>query len=393
MFEVLPALPADPILGLSLAYRQDDNPNKVDLGVGVYKTEAGHTPILAAVKAAEQAYSASEDSKVYIAPAGVEGANSGIQALLFGQDHDRSRIRTLQTPGGCGALRVAAEFIRRANPKATIWVSDPTWANHIPLLGDADIAIETYPYYDSETHDLRFDDMMSCLAQVGRGDLVLLHGCCHNPCGADLSREQWQAVAALAQKNGFTPFIDMAYQGFGSGLEEDAYGLRLLVDSVDEVIVASSCSKNFGLYRERTGALSLVSANNSAADIGLSQMLNVARGIYSMPPAHGSALVAAILQDDKLYQQWTTELGEMRQRIKSLRSLLAQQLQAKGAQQDFGFIEQQSGMFSFLGINPTQVQRLKNEFSIYMTDSSRINIAGINQHNIDYLAESICRVL
>ncbi|MDN3640786.1 amino acid aminotransferase [Simiduia curdlanivorans] len=396
MFEGLTALPADPILGLSAAYKADTNPNKVDLGVGVYKDEQGNTPVLRAVKQAEQAYFNTENTKVYIGPPGSAAANTLLQNLIFGADHaaiKANRVRTIQTPGGCGSLRDAAELIKKANPSATVWVSDPTWANHIPLLGNAGLAIKTYPYYDHASKSVNFDAMMETLSKVGKGDLVLLHGCCHNPCGADLNQTQWQAVAQLALKNGFTPFIDMAYQGFGEGLEQDAYGVRLMANTVPELIVSSSCSKNFGLYRERAGALSIVYASAADADKGQSNLFSVVRGMYSMPPNHGSAIVETILGSATLTAEWHQELAEMRDRIKALRALLNKKLIEKGAPGDFNFIEQQSGMFSFLGINKAQVQSLVQDYSIYLVDSSRINIAGISLTNVDYLAESIVAVL
>lgn len=396
MFETLQALPPDPILGLSAAYQQDTNPQKVDLGVGVYKDEAGLTQVLKSVKLAEKRRFQQEDSKAYLPPPGSPGANEGLERLIFGEDHPTilaNRVRTLQTPGGCGALRVAAELAVRAAPEASIWLSDPTWANHTPLLASAGLRIRQYPYYDYDNHELRFDAMMETLAQVKAGDLVLLHGCCHNPCGADLDQDQWQALAALASRNGFTPFIDLAYQGFGSSLDEDAYGVRLLAESVPEMLVASSCSKNFGLYRERTGALSIVCANPEQADISFSQALFTTRGIYSMPPAHGSMIVEGILHDVELTLLWRRELNAMRDRINGLRTLLTDKLAEHGASRDFNFIKRQRGMFSFLGISEAQVKQLQQQYSIYMVGSSRINIAGINQGNIDYLANAITQIL
>lgn len=393
MFEQLQALPADPILGLSAAYQQDANPLKVDLGVGVYKDEQGNTPVLDAIRAAQQRLNTEETSKVYLPPAGPAGFNEQMQTLIFGAEHSAlqdNRIHTVQTPGGCGALRVAAELIQRAKPGASIWVSTPTWANHVPLLGSAGLQLKEYPYYDAASQAVNFDAMMAMLEKVPAGDLVLLHGCCHNPCGTDLDQQQWQQVADLAVKNGFTPFIDMAYQGFGDSVEEDAYGVRLLADKVPELLVASSCSKNFGLYRERTGAISYVGSDATNAANVKSQILKVAREIYSMPPSHGALLVDIVLADSALHQQWLNEVGEMRERIKSLREALATALAPTA---DFSFIPRQRGMFSFLGLNPQQVQRLREEFSIYMVDSSRINIAGINQKNVAYLADSISKVL
>lgn len=396
MFETLKAQAADAILGLSIAFRNDSNPNKIDLGVGVYKTDNGTTPVMRAVKAAEAIRLETESSKSYIGPAGSADANTALQQLLFGAGHSAlqaNRVRSVQTPGGCGALRVAAELIARANPGATVWVSNPTWVNHIPLLGSAGLKIAEYPYYDYDSHSLQFDAMLAALEKVQTGDLVLLHGCCHNPCGADLNREQWQAIAALAKKNGFTPFIDMAYQGFGEGLEADAYGLRLLADELPEVIVASSCSKNFGLYRERAGMLAIVGKNPEQADATFSNIANVVRGNYSMPPAHGSAIVETILSDSDLNQDWQSELSDMRERIQSLRTQLVQKLKDRNCRQDFSFIARECGMFSFLGLSKAQVRTLIDKYSIYMVDSSRINVAGLSIHNIDYVADAIVEVL
>ncbi len=391
MFERFQPLPTDPILGLSQAYQQDTNPLKVDLGVGVYKDEAGNTPVLPSVRVAQQLRHDGESTKAYQGPAGDVQFNQEIQQLIFGAETGlKDRLRTLQAPGGCGALRVAAELIARAQPDATIWVSRPTWANHIPLLSSAGLAIKEYPYYDPATRSLDEDAMFSCLEQVPAGDLVLLHGCCHNPCGTDLSAEHWQRIAELANRNGFTPFVDLAYQGFGDGLEEDAQGLRSLASAVPEMLVASSCSKNFALYRERVGALTVLGNNAATASNSYDQMQNVARGIYSMPPAHGAALVTTILTDVNLRRQWQGELTQMRERIKQLRIDLADALSPYG---DFSFIPRQRGMFSFLGLTEAQVERLIKEFSIYMVGSSRINLAGINQQNLAYLAESVGKVL
>lgn len=396
MFEHLSSLPPDPILGLLASYRADENPDKIDLGVGVYKDEAGHTAVLQAVKEAETRLLQSEETKAYIGPAGTPGFNTLMQELILGADHPvlkAGRVRSAQTPGGCGALRVLAEFTNRAKAGATIWVSDPTWANHVPLLGFAGLQIKTYPYYDRATSSLQFDQMVETLKNVGEGELVLLHACCHNPCGADLSREQWKVIAEMAQKQGFTPFIDMAYQGFGDSLDDDAWGLRLMAESVPEMLVAASCSKNFGLYRERVG-LALVIYNNGAdADKGQSQMLNVIRGNYSMPPSHGAAIVESILADAGLKANWEAELTEMRERINGLRAGLVESLAAAGAAGDFSFIQRQKGMFSFLGITAEQVQRLQREYSIYMVDSSRISIAGLSQNNMEYFCKAVASIL
>ncbi len=396
MFEQLPALAADPILGLVAAYNADSNPEKVDLGAGVYKDENGHTPIMAAVSIAQARWADQEMTKVYSAPEGSEGFNQGMQRLLLGKDHSAlrdKRVSSVQTPGGCGALRVAAGMLNRCRNGVKVWVSTPTWANHIPLLGSAGLSLHEYPYYDYQQHGIDFDGMMTALAKVDAGDLVLLHGCCHNPSGADLTREQWHAVADLLLEKGATPFVDMAYQGLGDGLDEDAYGLRYLAEKCPEVIIASSCSKNFGLYRERVGAIVVVAKDSQTADVCRGQLLNVAREIYSMPPSHGAALVDLILNDLSLTQQWQQELTDVRERIANLREEFVQQLVAAGAGDRFNYIKDEKGMFSFLGISQEQVARLKQENSIYMVGSSRINIAGLNKKNINYVVDSLLAVL
>ena len=396
MFSSLDILPSDPILGLMAEFRNDPNPNKVDLGVGVYKNEVGLTPIMAAVKTAEQHVFAGEDTKSYIGPAGMPEFNEAIKKLIFGESHpalQSNRVATVLTPGGCGALRVGAELLMRSEPKTRIWVGDPTWANHLPLLGNAGLKIEQYPYYDRATSKLTFDAMMSALEQTSAADVVLLHGCCHNPSGADLSPEQWRAVTELAEQKGFLPFIDLAYQGLGVGLAEDAYGARLMAERLPEVIVASSCSKNFGLYRERVGSLSIVGTNSSSASTAISHVNNIVRGMYSMPPSHGGAIVAEILNNSELQDSWQSELGMMRERINNTRHLLVQKLRDAGVDRDFSFIESQHGMFSFLGISKDEITRLKTEYGIYIVDSSRTNMAGVSLANVDYVADALARVL
>lgn len=396
MFQAIERRPPDPILGLSAAYKQDTNPNKVDLGVGVYKDEAGNTPVMSAVKKAEQTLWNVEDSKSYIAQAGPDLFIRHVGELVMGAGHKAladKRVATVLAPGGSGSLRVAAEFVSRNFPGTKIFVSDPTWNNHVPLLGSAGLKLELYPYYDYGTHKIKFDEMMSKLKEAKKGDLVLLHGCCHNPCGADLNREMWNAMVEAAQKQGFTPFIDLAYQGLGDGLAEDAYGLRLMAEKLPEVIVAASMSKNFGLYRERTGAVMVVAENASSAEASNSQILTTAREMYSVPPAHGAYLVSTILDDAALKKEWDAELTEMRNRINGLRAELVRKLKAKGVQRDFSFIQNEKGMFSFLGLTTDQVKRLINEFSIYLVGSSRINVAGLNSKNIDYTVDAIAAVL
>ncbi|KPM77944.1 MULTISPECIES: amino acid aminotransferase [Pseudoalteromonas] len=394
MFSELKPLPTDPILGLMAAFKQDTNPKKIDLGVGVYKDEQGNTPVLKAVKKAEAFRLENETSKSYIGLAGNLDYCQKMENLLLGEHPAllANRVRTAQAPGGTGALRVAAEFIKRCNKDATVWVTTPTWANHISLFEAAGLTVKEYPYYDYENKDLLFDDMINTLKQVPKGDVVLFHACCHNPSGMDLNAEQWSIVADLAVEVGFTPLVDIAYQGFGSSLEEDAAGLRKLAAAVDELIICSSCSKNFGLYRERIGACSIIAKDAATADISNSVLLSVVRSIYSMPPAHGADIVSTILGSTELTQMWHDELDEMRNRINGLRTLIKESLAAKGIEQDFSFIDRQNGMFSFLGINKEQIERLQKEYSIYIVGSSRVNVAGISDANIDYFANAVADV-
>jgi aspartate aminotransferase len=392
MFEQLKTLPQDPILGLMKAFREDQRSDKVDLGVGVYRDEAGQTPIMTAVQAAQRRLLGTEVTKAYIGPAGAEGFNQLIGQLMLGADHSAlrdGRATVVQTPGGCGALRMAAEFLKLCRPDTTVWVSTPTWANHIPLLGGAGLTIREYPYLDRTTLSVDFDAMISCLEQAATGDVVLLHGCCHNPSGADLDADQWAAITDLIERKGLLPFIDMAYQGLGEGLEQDAQGVRLMAERLPEVIVASSCSKNFGLYRERTGALMLIAATPAQGKAAASQLLSAIRSHYSMPPSHGAAVVELILDSPELAHQWQTELGAMCDRILDLRAAFSKALAPAG---DFSFIERQRGMFSFLGITPQQVQILREEFGIYMLDSSRINIAGLSAATLPCVSEAIREV-
>lgn len=395
MFSELKPLPTDPILGLMAAYKQDTNPNKIDLGVGVYKDEQGNTPVLKAVKKAEAFRLENETTKSYIGLAGNLDFCQKMETLLLGEHSTllANRVRTAQAPGGTGALRVAAEFIKRCNTDATVWVTTPTWANHISLFEAAGLTVKEYPYYDYENKGLLFDEMIDSLKQVPKGDVVLLHACCHNPSGMDLNEEQWKIVAELAKEVGFTPLIDIAYQGFGASLDEDAKGLRLLADAVDELIICSSCSKNFGLYRERIGACSIIAKDSANADISNSVLLSVVRSIYSMPPAHGADIVNTILGSTELTQEWHDELDEMRNRINGLRTLIKDSLAAQGVAQDFSFIDKQNGMFSFLGINKEQIERLQKEYAIYIVGSSRVNVAGVSQANIEYFSKAVADVL
>jgi aspartate/tyrosine/aromatic aminotransferase len=396
MFEELRRLPPDPILGLLANFRADPRADKIDLGVGVYQDEHGQTPVMAAVAEAEARLLACQTTKSYQGIAGDPLYNERLLALTLGADHPvlrEARVCGVQTPGGCGALRIGSEVLRRARPQAKVWVSRPTWANHIPLIGGSGIQIVEYPYFDPRTGGIDFDAMMGALAQVHAGDVVLLHGCCHNPTGADLSAEQWRAITDLALANGFTPWVDTAYQGLAEGLDEDVAGVRHLVARVPECVLAVSCSKNFGLYRERAGAAYFLARDAGQAEVVLSNAMNVARQIWSMPPAHGAAIVAEILGDAALDAAWRAELAGVRGRINAMRALLAARLQDNAAGIDFSFITRQKGMFSYLGIAPAQVGRLREEFGVYMLDSTRINVAGITLRNIDRLAHAIHTVL
>ncbi len=395
MLQSLQQLPVDPILGLSAACRADTNPRKVDLTVGIYMDEQGVCPVFEAVKLAQHALVEEEVTKAYLPAAGDEHFNTGLQRLVLGEGSAallEGRVSSIQTPGGCGALRIGAEIVFAAAPHAKVWVSDPTWPVHIPLLSSVGLEFRTYSYYDPDTHGVNFDAMVVDLKNAVAGDVVLLHGCCHNPCGADLTLAQWGVIADLAEQQGFTPFVDFAYQGLGDGLEEDAAGLRLLVSRLPEVIVAASCSKNLGLYRERVGAAIFVCSDAANARALLSQAQVAARRVYSMPPAHGALLAGRVLTDDYLGGIWRTELNTMCQRMNGLRSDLRVAMEAHCGG-DYAFIEREKGMFSFLGLSAAQAVRLREEFAVYMLDSSRINVAGINAGNINYIAQSVAKVL
>lgn len=396
MFDLLSAMPEDPILGLMAAYRKDPREQKIDLGVGVYQNDRGQTPVMRAVKEAEDRLIKQQTTKTYQGIAGDPEYNRQVLDLLLGSDHPAlrdGRAVSIQAPGGSGALRIGAEVIRRANPEARLWVGTPTWPNHIPLLGSSGFQIEEYPYYDQKNHRINFESMLGALQQIPRGDIVLLHGCCHNPTGSDLNPQQWQQVTELAQERGFIPFIDIAYQGLGDGLEEDARGLRLMASELPELVIASSCSKNFGLYRERTGSTSFICKETKQPPVVLSQAMSIARQTYSMPPAHGALLVSMILGDEALRAEWENEVNEVRHRIQNMRQLLTDGIRNNSAGQSFDHIIEQKGMFSFLGISEAQLNSLREDFGIYIVNSTRINLAGINSGNIAYLSESILKVL
>ncbi len=394
MFETLEALPPDAILKLIAEQNADDRSDQVDLGVGVYRDEEGGTPIPRAVKKAEQYLVETQTTKAYLGSAGDEVFNAEMQRLAFGKAWDASdRITTIQTPGGSGSLRIAAGVILRARPRAKVWVSDPTWNNHVPLLGGAGLELEAYPYYDADNNQLRFDDMLSALNAMPENDIVLLHGCCHNPTGMDPSREQWDAIAAVVAERKLIPFVDTAYLGLADGLVEDRYSVEVLAEAAEEMLVSTSCSKNFALYRDRVGTLSLISRNAEVSTKVRSQVLQIVRTMYSVPPDHGAAIVSHVLRDEALREEWESELAEMRNRLKGVRRMLVEALNARAPAHDFSHIEAANGMFSFLGVTVEQVQRLKKEFGVYLIDSGRINVAGITPDNVDYLAESIAAVV
>ncbi|MBJ3815273.1 aspartate/tyrosine/aromatic aminotransferase [Shimwellia pseudoproteus] len=396
MFENITAAPADPILGLADLFRADQRTSKINLGIGVYKDETGKTPVLTSVKKAEQYLLENETTKNYLGIDGIPEFGRCTQELLFGKGSqliDAKRAKTAQTPGGTGALRVAADFLAKNTSAKRIWVSNPSWPNHKSVFGAAGLEVCDYHYYDAENHSLDFDGMLSSLQQAQAGDVVLFHGCCHNPTGIDPTLEQWQQLANLNKEKGWLPLFDFAYQGFARGLEEDAEGLRAFAALHQELIVASSFSKNFGLYNERVGACTLVAADSDTADRAFSQMKACIRANYSNPPAHGASVVATILSNDALRNLWEQELTGMRERIQRMRLLFVNTLQEKGASRDFSFITRQNGMFSFSGLTKEQVLRLREEFGIYAVASGRINVAGMTPDNMSALCEAIVAVI
>lgn len=396
MFETIQMAPADPILGLTEAFNKDPNPAKINLGVGVYKDADGKTPILECVRRAEERLLQEESTKAYLPITGSPEYAEAVQGLLFGAEHEiraSGRAVTAHTPGGTGALRVGGDFIKQMFPGARIWVSDPTWKNHDGVFGAAGLEMKTYPYYDAEGKCLASDDMLAALNAVPEGDVVLLHACCHNPTGMDPGPEQWQAIAKAAAERKFLPFIDFAYQGFGDGLDEDAAGLGAFCRPGCELLIASSFSKNFGLYRERTGALTIVTASEGAAQTAASQLKICIRRNYSNPPAHGGAIVTTVLNDPEMRALWLREVREMRDRINAMRKLFVDTLKAKGVTRDFSFITRQKGMFSFSGLTREQVDALREKRSIYIVGSGRINVAAMTPANIDTLCEAIAQVL
>ena len=395
MFDSLPVLPPDSILGLAAACRADPNPDKVDLTLGVYMDETGLCPVFKAVQQAQQALVSEEQTKVYMPPQGDPDYLTGIRSLVFGEAGMVAlgdRISAVQTPGGCGAVRIGAEVLHAAAPGATVWVSDPTWPVHIPLIGSVGLQFKTYRYYSADMKGLDFDAMLADLEAAQAGDVVLLHGCCHNPSGVDPTLEQWGVLADLMSERQLLPMIDFAYQGMGAGLDDDAAGIRAVLARVPEMIVAVSSSKNIGLYRERAGAVVFVGGDARAAEAMASQAVSAARRVYSMPPAHGALLAGRVLSSPTLRSAWEAELGQICARINDLRGQFEDAL-TTATGRDFGFIGTEHGMFSFLGLSVEQAQRLRAEQSVYMLDSSRINIAGLNTNNLGRVVEAVASVL
>jgi len=393
LFETLQTMPADAILGLIAEHRDDPRPDKIDLGVGVYRNAAGETPVLDTVKKAERRLLETQTTKSYISTAGEPTFNAAMQAMTFAGVVEDDRLVTIQTPGGSGSLRVAAGMLLRAKDAVTVWVSDPTWANHMPLLGGAGLELKSHPYYDTRRHVIDIDGMLETLRSAPKGDVVLLHACCHNPSGLDPSEDEWRAISDVVVERELLPFIDIAYQGFANSVNDDNFVIRELAPRVPEMIVSNSCSKNFGLYRDRVGTLSHLCAEAATRDAVSSQVNNYVRTLYSLPPDHGAAVVSMILNDPEWRAEWLDELKKMRDRLQDMRALIHDALVEKTPDHDFSHLARANGMFCFLGITPQQVELLKSDFGIYLVNSSRINVAGITPDNVGYLSDSIAAVL
>ncbi len=396
MWKGVDAAPADSILGLTEAFKKETNPNKVNLGVGVYKDDAGNTPVLACVKRAENILLEKETSKSYLPISGDPVYAECVQKLLFGKESEviaSKRAATIHAPGGTGALRVGAQLLHHFLPTARVWVSTPTWANHIGIFTDSGFKTESYPYYNRDTKGLDIEALFQCLEKVEKGDIVLLHACCHNPSGVDLDKDQWCRVANIAKEKGWTPFLDFAYQGFGSGVDEDRLAVELMAEAGIDFFTASSFSKNFGLYNERTGALTVVSPSAEETAVALSHLKKTIRVLYSNPPAHGGLTVATILTDEELQALWLRELKDMRQRIIDMRHALVEGLMQRGIATDFSYIKEQRGMFSFSGLDDATVAWLRSAKGIYVVGGGRINLAGLTSKNIGYVCDSIAEAL
>jgi aspartate/tyrosine/aromatic aminotransferase len=395
-FAAVEMAPPDPILGINEGFRKDANPRKINLSIGVFQDESGTNPVLRSVKQAERMWLEQERTKEYLGIPGEESYGRFVREVVFGPDHPAiqgGRAVTLQAPGGTGALKVGADFLKSLFPGATVWISDPSWPNHRGLFLAAGLKADTYPYYDAETRGLRFEAMLEALGRVPEGDVVLLHGCCHNPTGVDPTPAQWDRIVELFVRRPIIPFVDFAYQGFGLGVEEDAYAVRAFARASLELLVANSFSKNFGLYRERVGALTILTANGETAEKVMSRAKQNVRTNYSSPPAHGGKVVELVLGTPELRALWRSEVEQMRDRIHGMRRLFVDTLKKKGVKQDFSFLLEQRGMFSFSGITTEQVRALRSRFGIYMVENGRINVAAMTTANMDYLCEGIAQVL
>ncbi|EHW0635867.1 aspartate/tyrosine/aromatic aminotransferase [Vibrio vulnificus] len=392
MFSQLPTPALDPILSLTVAFRNDPRDQKVDLGIGVYKNNKGETPIMRAVSQAQKIVADTQTTKSYVGLAGCEEFNQSMVNLLLAGTAVLDRVSAIQTPGASGALRMLGDLMKVAQPDTTVWISNPSYVNHKPVMEAAGLKVRYYRYFSPETKQVDIGQMLDDLATAGPKDVVLLHGCCHNPTGADIDFAAWQAITDLAVKNGFTPFVDIAYQGFGDGLEEDAKGLQFMADRVEEMLITTSCSKNFGLYRERTGAAIVIGKNAKESSNAKGKLLTLARSTYTMPPDHGAALVKTILQNVELTTTWKQELCEMQQRLLNLRQTLCNELRNQHNTSQFDFIESHKGMFTVLGFTPEQMGTLRDEYGIYGVGDGRINIAGLTEAHIPYVADAIVKV-
>lgn len=396
LFTAVEMAPRDPILGLNEQFNADANPAKVNLGVGVYYDDNGKLPLLACVQAAEKAMMVSPKARGYLPIDGIAAYDAAVKGLVFGADSEpvkSGRVATIQAIGGTGGLKVGADFLKRLNPNATVLISDPSWENHRALFTNAGFAVDTYPYYDAAARGVNFDGMLDALSAAAAGTVIVLHACCHNPTGYDITPAQWDRVVAVVKAKNLVPFLDMAYQGFGHGIAEDGAVIAKFVDAGLSFFVSTSFSKSFSLYGERVGALSVLCDNKAEADRVLSQLKIVIRTNYSNPPTHGGAVVAAVLNDPELRALWEKELGEMRVRIKAMRQKLVDGLKAAGVTQNMDFITTQIGMFSYSGLSKDQMVRLRNEFGVYGTDTGRMCVAALNSKNIDHVCASIAQVV
>ncbi len=392
LFAGVEELPRDPILGLTEAFVADKSPNRVNLGVGVYQDASGKTPLLACVKQAEEALLAKAAPHSYVPIDGLAAFDAAVAAMVFADSADLAKIATVQALGGTGALKLGAEMIRRISPRAKVWISDPSWENHLALFSAAGFAVETYPYYGADG-ELDYSGLIKTLSAIPAGDVVLLHACCHNPTGLDLSRDQWREIAKIVRERGLIPFLDTAYMGFAEGLEADAFSVRLFASDGGPLFVSFSLSKSLSLYGERVGALCVLTAGAQERARVQSQLKRIARVTYSSPPGHGAAAAAMVLTDAALRKQWDEELDAMRERIKRMRKLLADKLAERMPGRDFSYITRQNGMFSYSRLTKAQAIALREKYAVYALDSGRIGVAALNENNIDYVSECVAKVM